>query len=150
MARLTKLFGREEALAESAPLGAASKSVSHREQRSQFRCRSSGAVPVFGSRAIKIWLLRSRFFNRLLRRVRESRWSGLNRRPAHYECAALPLSYTGGLRNEIYRLPRPLRQADAVGGGRAKISARRGLTTCQRHPAPDLGRAVRVATFTAV
>src|SRR5260221_2742975 len=46
----------------------------------------------------------------------ESRWSGLNRRPAHYECAALPLSYTGGLRNESYRAPGASRQADAVGG----------------------------------
>jgi hypothetical protein len=45
----------------------------------------------------------------------QSRWSDLNRRPAHYECAALPLSYTGGLESPIYRPVRPLRQAEEVG-----------------------------------
>ncbi len=78
-----------------------------------------------------------------------SRWSGLNRRPAHYECAALPLSYTGGLRNKVYRLPKPLRQADARvarRAGRAKTRLRKAYVAARfskRDKTPGQGRAKR-------
>jgi hypothetical protein len=40
--------------------------------------------------------------------AKNSRWSGLNRRPLDYESSALPLSYTGTRRGNLFiRTPRP-------------------------------------------
>jgi hypothetical protein len=63
-----------------------------------------------------------------------SRWSGLNRRPAHYECAALPLSYTGGLESRIYRAERLARQ----GYLNFRFSRLRVVCYSRKEPSPAL------------